>query len=128
MVNTTKLRDVAKTKGVKLSYICDQFGLHRSYINNLERGKATMSDERIYKVADILGTTYEYLTDQTDDPRPLPDSLAEQAEDGKEKLLHLLMGKLPEMDEETEAAMEKLLSLPNEDFTRTVKAVGALID
>ena len=70
MVNTTKLKDLAKSKGIKISFLCEQFGLHRSYINNIERGKATMSDERIHKIAQILNTTYEYLTDQTDDPKP----------------------------------------------------------
>ena len=29
-----------------------------------------MPDERIRKTAQILGTTFEYLTDQTDDPKP----------------------------------------------------------
>ncbi len=31
-----------------------------------------MTDERLLKIADILGTTYEYLTDQTDSPEPKP--------------------------------------------------------
>lgn len=70
MVNTTKLRNLAKSKGIKLSFLCEQFGLNRSYINNIERGKASMSDDRIQKIASVLGTTYEYLTDQTDDPKP----------------------------------------------------------
>ena len=70
MVNTTKLKALAKSKGIKISFLCEQFGLHRSYINNIERGKATMPDERIHKIARILNTTYEYLTDQTDDPKP----------------------------------------------------------
>lgn len=70
MVNTTKLKALAKSKGIKISFLCEQFGLHRSYINNIERGKATMPDERIHKIAQILNTTYEYLTDQTDDPKP----------------------------------------------------------
>lgn len=74
MVNTTKLRNMAKAKGIKLSFLCEQFGLHRSYINNIERGKATMSDDRVQTIANILGTTYEYLTDQTDDPAPKPES------------------------------------------------------
>ncbi len=73
MVNTTKLKALAKSKGIKISFLCEQFGLHRSYINNIERGKATMPDERIHKIAQILNTTYEYLTDQTEDPNPHPN-------------------------------------------------------
>ena len=35
-----------------------------------------MTDERLLKIAEILGTTYEYLTDQTD--LPTPDTTAKR--------------------------------------------------
>ena len=70
MVNTTKIKCLAKEKGIKIGYICEQLGLAHTYLSDVAKGKNTMSDERIHKIARILNTTYEYLTDQTDDPKP----------------------------------------------------------
>lgn len=126
-VNIDKVKCTARAQGMKIKYICGELGLAETYLSNVKNGKDRMTDDRLYKIADILGTSYEYLTDQTDDPRPLSAVLAEQAEDGSEKLLHLLMGKLPEISPEAETALEKLLSMPTEDFERTIKAVAALI-
>ena len=78
MVNVHRIKTLIKLKGMKIGHVCAQLGLTHTYFSNVESGKTTMSDERIYKVADILGTTYEYLTDQTGDPR-LPEEIkAEQ--------------------------------------------------
>lgn len=71
MVNVAKIRGLCKKNGVKMSYICEQLGLARNYLNNVESGKNSMSEERIRKIAQILNTTFEYLTDQTDGPNPI---------------------------------------------------------
>lgn len=65
MVNVDKIKSLAKSKGIKYSYICEQLGLQKGYLNDVASGKTTMSDERIRKIAEILDTTYDYLTDQT---------------------------------------------------------------
>lgn len=72
MVNITKIKTLCKERGIKQGFICTQFGVGSSYLNDVSKGKNSMSDERIAKVAEILGTSYGYLTDQTDDPSPVP--------------------------------------------------------
>lgn len=71
MVNTTKIRDLCKKKGIKQGFLCEQLGLGRTYFNDIDRGKNTMPDERIHRIAKMLDTTYAYLTDETDDPAPI---------------------------------------------------------
>lgn len=137
MVNTTKLRDIAKTKGIKLSFLCDQFGLHRSYINNIERGKATMSDDRIHKVALLLGTSYEYLTDQTDDPAMIESSetIETNMEFIKESAAELLLGiadldkleRIAETSEEVALRREIAQLLIETDDMQTLKMIKAAL-
>ena len=86
MVNINKIKDTCKTKGIKQGYLCAQLGVAKGYFNDVERGKNSMSDERIAKVAEILDTSYGYLTDQTDDPapvigEPIPKSDLEKLQD-----------------------------------------------
>ena len=86
MVNIARVRAIAKEKGIKIGYICDQLGMKNSYLADVANGKNSMSDERITKIAEILGTTHAYLTDQTDDPapvigEPIPKSDLEKLQD-----------------------------------------------
>lgn len=78
MVNVSRIKSLLRVRGVKIGYLCSQLGMNHSYLTDVEKGKAVMPEERIRKIADILGTTYEYLTDQIGDPR-LPEEIqAEQ--------------------------------------------------
>lgn len=78
MVNVSRIKSLLRVKGVKIGYFCSQLGMNHSYLTDVEKGKAVMPDERIRKIADMLGTTYEYLTGQVGDPR-LPEEIeAEQ--------------------------------------------------
>ena len=70
MVNINKVKRLSKEKGIKQGFLCSQLGMTYAYLNDVAKGKSTMSDDRIKKIADVLGTTYEYLTNQTDDPKP----------------------------------------------------------
>ena len=86
MVNIPKIKAMCKEKGIKQGFICAQFGVGSSYLNDVAKGKNSMSDERIAKVAEILDTSYAYLTDQTDDPapvigEPIPKSDLEKLQD-----------------------------------------------
>jgi transcriptional regulator with XRE-family HTH domain len=49
-------------------FVCNQLGVKGSYLSDVANGKNTMSEDRIRIIAEILDTSYEYLTDQTDDP------------------------------------------------------------
>lgn len=71
MVNINKVKRLSKEKGIKQGFLCSQLGMTYAYLNDVAKGKSTMTDDRIIKIADVLGTTYEYLTDQTDDPTPI---------------------------------------------------------
>lgn len=68
MVNVDKIKSLAEKKGIKISFLCDRLGLTRGYFNDVKRGKNKISSERIAKIANLLDTSYEYLTDETDNP------------------------------------------------------------
>ena len=67
MVNIDRIKELAKEKGIKIKYICSQLGLAETYLSNVKNGKDRMTDERLQKIADILDTTVEYLTGESDE-------------------------------------------------------------
>ena len=77
MCNINKINALIKLKGLKKSYICEQLGLQKTFLANVERGNCGISDERLEKIAAILGTTVDYLTDKTDDPK-IPEEKLER--------------------------------------------------
>lgn len=68
MVNVSKIKSLAKLKGITIAFICSSVGMQRGYLNDVAAGKTNMPEDRIRTIAEILDTSYEYLTDQTDDP------------------------------------------------------------
>lgn len=66
MVNINRIRNAAALKGIKLGKICELLGEKSNYLGKVERGLRKMDDNQVHMVADFLGTSYEYLTDQTD--------------------------------------------------------------
>lgn len=125
MVNINKIKELAKSKGISITYICDQFGTGRGYFNDVARGKNSMSEERVYKTAQILGTSFEYLMDITDDPDP--NFLIKLSESIEERIVSEVMDKLAEMPEEHKSTLEKLLKLPDDEFSRVLDALDLLI-
>jgi len=73
LVNIDKIKKIAKSKGIKLSYIAQQLGYYRGYLYEVEKRGAVPTKEVIQKIADLLDTSVEYLTDQSDDVRPLSE-------------------------------------------------------
>ena len=108
MVNIDKIKTLAKSKGISISFICEQFGAGRGYLNDIARGKNTMSDDRIHKVARMLDTTYDYLVDLTDDPDPR--YAAKNAESPEEKLIHQFIEKVYRLTPEQIENAETLLN------------------
>lgn len=123
MVNTTKIKNLAKEKGIKIGYICEQLGVNHTYIANVANGKNTMSDDRIYTVAKILGTTYEYLTDQTDDP--FPNDLS--ALSPRDRLVLLIGEKVMDISEEEVETLVKVFSQPDDAFSKILAVLSAMI-
>lgn len=70
MVNVNKIKFLAKVKGLKLGKLASDFGEDSTYFSKVKSGLRRMDDNRIQYAAKYLGTTYEYLTDQTDEPDP----------------------------------------------------------
>lgn len=80
MVNVLKIKSLCKEKGIKQGWLCQQLGLAYVYLNDVAKGKSAMPDDRIRQIAVMLGTTYEYLTDQTDDPERPEDYFEPKSE------------------------------------------------
>lgn len=71
MVNVNKIKSRAKEKGIKIGFLCEQVGMKDTYLADVARGKNRMTDDRLAKIAEILGTSVAYLNDETDDPAPV---------------------------------------------------------
>ena len=124
MVNIDKIKELAKSKGISITYICDQFGTARGYLNDVARGKNSMSEERVYKAAQILGTSFEYLMDITDDPDP--NFLLRETESLEERIVHEVMYKLAEIPEEHKETLSRLLNLPDEDVEKAMQMLDIM--
>jgi transcriptional regulator with XRE-family HTH domain len=125
MVNISKIKTLAKSKGITQVYICSELGVKGSYLTDVANGKNSMSEERVYKTAQILGTSFEYLMDITDDPDP--NFLLKLSESIEERVVSEVMDKLAEMPEEHKSTLEKLLKLPDDEFSRVLDALNLLI-
>ena len=68
MVNINKIKSLSKQRGITVSYLCESVGMGRGYLNDVAAGKTKIPDSRLEIIADKLGTTVEYLRDETDDP------------------------------------------------------------
>lgn len=126
MVNVTKIRTLAKEKGVKVGYICNSLGMGDTYLADVARGKNTMSEERVFKIAEILGTSFEYLMDMTDDPDP--KFLLNLTLSAQEKLLVEITDRMNTMSEEHAETIKKLLDLPADKLDKVLEAVKMMIE
>ena len=57
---------LAKEKGISQAFICGKLGLRRTYLSEVRMGKDSLPDDRLIIIADVLGTTPEYLKGETD--------------------------------------------------------------
>lgn len=124
MVNVDKVKAVAKQKGIKIGYICEQLGMATSYLSDVSRGKNSMSDDRIFKVARLLGTTYNYLTDLTDNPDP--NYAAKQAESPEEKLIHKIIDRTMTMTGDQIDTLDKIFSMEDEDLDHILSVLKVM--
>lgn len=66
MYEIDKIKKLAKEQGKSLSFICAQLKTSRTFFLDVERGKSSLKPDRLAQIADILGTTPEYLRGETD--------------------------------------------------------------
>ena len=91
-VNVEKVKDIAKKQGVSMKYLCDLFGKDRMWLANVRRGNAKITDEQVSVIANALGTTVEYLTDQTDDPAPKEKAPIQALDEVESAVIEILRG------------------------------------
>lgn len=65
-VNIDKIKDLCKSKGLTMKFLCDQIARDRTYFANIRSGKTRIDDDEIEFIANMLDTTVDYLTDLTD--------------------------------------------------------------
>ena len=75
MLDYERLQKLAKEKGISLSFLSRQLGKSRVYIVNCRDGSADLPAEQVAKISEMLGTTPEYLSGQTDVQGTGPDVL-----------------------------------------------------
>ncbi|MCI8623799.1 MAG: hypothetical protein HFG26_09065 [Provencibacterium sp.] len=102
-------------KGITWKYINDHVdGAYHGRMTDLKNGKTTLSDSQLRSVAEILGTTTDYLLGNTDDPIPAgkkekPPTDTDEELLGKE-LISRLVRLTPEELEKVDAFVQGLLA------------------
>lgn len=121
-VNIGKIKELAKSRGIKIKFICSQLGLSETYLSNVKNGKDRMTEERLFKIAEILGTSFEYLTDMTEDPEP--DFILRTAGALQDKLQNEIITKMNTLTEEQKKLIGMILNMSPEE----TKKVLAMLD
>ena len=75
-MNIARIKAFAKSKGVTQTYLCTRLGLRKNYLSDVQNGKDKLTEDRLNQIAQILGTTPEYLSGETDDPAPAESTLS----------------------------------------------------
>lgn len=68
LLNIEKIRALVKEHGISITFLCSKIGVNNHYFLDVSKKNIPVPDERVLLIADILDTTVEYLTDQTDNP------------------------------------------------------------
>ena len=124
-VNIQKIKDLARAKGIKIKFICSELGLSETYLSNVQNGKDKMTEERLFKIASILGTSFEYLIDVTDDPEP--NFIGRTAEALHDKV-SLILASVAAMSDEEQEILHKLVALPEEKRAKMLAAIDMMIE
>ena len=67
MLTVDRIRECAREKGIKLSFLCSKIGLSaRTYFNDVEKNERAIPPERLQQIAEILDVSVEYLLGKTD--------------------------------------------------------------
>jgi transcriptional regulator with XRE-family HTH domain len=73
MVFGEKITSQRKKLGLSQQDLADKIGTHGAVIGKYERGEITPSVEVARKIADELGISLDFLTDETGESSPLQD-------------------------------------------------------
>ena len=125
MVNVDKIKAMAKKQGITVTFLCQKCGMDRGYLNDVAKRGGKMPDDRILKIAEALDTSYEYLTDQIDDPTPPTinkDSLSSQ----EEVVVNHMVEVLREVNEEQRQILTNVLLLPSDKLTHIMQGINLI--
>jgi transcriptional regulator with XRE-family HTH domain len=89
-VNYDRLEALADGKGVSKTFLCQIVGKERYYLRDCKKNSVAPPVEFIKAWADALGTTVEYLTDETDDPSPKEKEPVQALSEEEELVLQIL--------------------------------------
>ncbi|NCB51943.1 MAG: hypothetical protein EOM54_08705 [Clostridia bacterium] len=67
MVTIDRTRDLAKERGISLSFICKRLGLNNVYFIDREKASKEIPDQKLAVIADVLFTTVSYLKGETEE-------------------------------------------------------------
>lgn len=70
MFKYDRMNALAEEKGIKKAHICRKLGRPVYYLRDVERNHSDIQGESLQIIADILGTTPEYLSGETDNKEP----------------------------------------------------------
>ena len=65
MTARERIRELSTQKGIKQKHICASIGVAESFFADWKNGKTSPSEEKLEKIAEILGTTVAYLKGET---------------------------------------------------------------
>ena len=67
MVTIDRTRQLARQRGISLSFICKHLGLNNVYFIDREKAGKEIPDQKLEIIADVLFTTVAYLKGETDE-------------------------------------------------------------
>lgn len=67
MVTIDRTRELAKERGISLTFICKQLGLNNVYFIDREKAGREIPDSKLAVIAEVLFTTPEYLRGETEE-------------------------------------------------------------
>lgn len=105
-VNFEKLKSLIKEQGVSQTFICSRLNKHRSFLLDVYNHRSSLKPEQIEVIAEILHTTPEYLTDQTEEKGIKKETASN--------------------DDLINALVAKIMSLPDEDREKALSYVDYL--
>jgi transcriptional regulator with XRE-family HTH domain len=79
MVEIDRINELAKEKGIKLSFICSSINKNEAYFRQIKAGRSNIPEKTLVQIADVLGTTVDYLHGKTD-KKEKPGIVAELSE------------------------------------------------
>jgi transcriptional regulator with XRE-family HTH domain len=62
-----RIKSIAKEKGIKISFLCEQVGQGKGYLNDVNSGKCVLPNDRLETIASNLNVSTDYLLGKTDE-------------------------------------------------------------